>query len=162
MSTIEPGQGATATTASDARDDGWLTAHTGAAGYRTDVGVRGHTFLADEPASVGGSDSGPTPYDYLLASLAACTAMTLRMYANRKRWPLEDAVVRLRDARSHAADCENCEKKAVGIRRIERQVELKGPLTDEQRERLLAIADRCPIKQTLERGLKVESAATSD
>jgi uncharacterized OsmC-like protein len=162
MSVIDPGQGATATTAADTRDDGWLTAHIGAAGYRTDVGVRGHTFVADEPASVGGADVGPTPYDYLLASLAACTAMTLRMYASRKGWPLENAVVRLRDARSHAADCANCEKQAVGIRRIERQIELKGSLSDEQRQRLLAIADRCPIKQTLERGLRVESAPTSD
>jgi putative redox protein len=158
MSAIEPGQAGTATTAADARDDGWLTAHTGAAGYRTDVRVRAHTFVADEPASVGGADGGPTPYDYLLGALAACTTMTLRMYANRKGWPLEDAVVRLRDARSHAADCENCEKQAVGIRRIERQIELKGSLTDEQRQRLLAIAERCPIKQTLERGLRIESA----
>jgi putative redox protein len=159
MSAIERQQsGATAVTSS-ASDEGWVTAHTGGAGYRTEVGVRGHAFVADEPASVGGADTGPTPYDYLLGALGACTAMTLRMYANRKGWPLEAATVRLRDARSHAADCENCEKQAVGIRRIERQIELKGPLTDEQRERLVAIADRCPIKQTLERGLRVEAAA---
>jgi uncharacterized OsmC-like protein len=157
MSPIERERPGTSAVTSTAPEDGWVTAHTGAAGYRTDVGVRGHEFIADEPASVGGADGGPTPYDYLLGALGACTAMTLRMYANRKGWPLEGAVVRLRDARSHAADCENCEKQAVGIRRIERQVELKGPLTDEQRERLLAIADRCPIKQTLERGLRIES-----
>jgi putative redox protein len=157
MSAIEREQPGT-TAASTAPDDGWVTAHTGAAGYRTDVGVRGHEFIADEPASVGGADSGPTPYDYLLGALGSCTAMTLRMYANRKGWPLEDTIIRLRDARSHAADCENCENQAVGIRRIERQIELKGPLSDEQRERLLAIADRCPIKQTLERGLRIEPA----
>jgi uncharacterized OsmC-like protein len=156
MSAIEGEQPGTTAVTSKEPDEGWVIAHTGAAGYRTDVGVRGHEFIADEPASVGGGDAGPTPYDYLLGALGACTAMTLRMYANRKGWPLEDATVRLRDARSYAADCEKCEKEEVGIRRIERQIELKGPLTDEQRERLLAIADRCPIKQTLERGLRIE------
>jgi uncharacterized OsmC-like protein len=144
-----------------AEDDGWVTAHTAAGSYRTDLGVRGHEFVADEPVSVGGTDRGPTPYDYLLGALGACTAMTLHMYASRKGWPLEDAVVRLRNARSHAEDCENCEKNDVGVRRIERQVELKGSLTDEQRQRLLAIADRCPIKQTLERGLKIEPTAAT-
>jgi putative redox protein len=158
MSAIERKQPGTTAVRSTTPDDGWVSAHTGAAGYRTDVSVREHEFIADEPASVGGADSGPTPYDYLLGALGACTTMTLRMYANRKGWPLEDAIVRLRDARVHAADCENCEKQAVGIRRIERQIELKGPLTDEQRERLLAIADRCPVKQTLERGLRIEPA----
>jgi uncharacterized OsmC-like protein len=158
MSAIEHETPATGSTVPDeARDDGWLSARTGSAGYRTDVTVRGHTFVADEPASVGGADGGPTPYDYLLAALGTCTAMTLRMYASRKGWPLEEAVVRLRSARSHAADCADCDKKAVGIRRIDRQIELKGPLTDEQRERLLSIADRCPIKQTIERGLLVET-----
>jgi putative redox protein len=102
-------------------------------------------------------DGGPTPYDFLLASLGACTAMTLRMYASRKGWPLEEAVVRLRNARSHAADCENCETQAVGIRRLERRIELKGALSDDQRDRLLAIADRCPVKQTIERGIRIEN-----
>jgi putative redox protein len=141
---------------SKAHEDGWVTAHTTNAGYRTEIGVRGHEFVADEPATAGGTDAGPTPYDYLLGALGACTAMTLRMYAKRKGWPLDDIVVRLRDARSYATDCANCETQAVGIRRIERQVELSGSLTDEQRARLLAIADRCPIKQTLERGLGIE------
>ena len=84
--------------------------------------------------------------------------MTLRMYANRKGWPLEDVVVRMRETPSYASDCENCETQAVGIRRIERRIELNGRLTDEQRQRLLAIADRCPIKQTLERGLEIAPA----
>ena len=156
MSAIERENPGT-TAAGTAVDEGeWVTAHTVAGSYRTDVGARGHEFVADEPVSVGGTDRGPTPYDYMLGALGACTAMTLHMYAKRKGWPLEDAVVRLRNARSHADDCENCEKNDVGVRRIERQVELKGALTDEQRQRLLAIADRCPIKQTLERGLKIE------
>ena len=158
MSAIERDNPATTAAGTAVDDDGWVTAHTAAASYRTDLGARGHEFVADEPVSVGGTDRGPTPYDYLLGALGACTAMTLHMYARRKGWPLEDAVVRLRNARSHADDCENCEKNDVGVRRIERQVELKGSLTDEQRQRLLAIADRCPIKQTLERGLKIEPA----
>ena len=159
MSAIEDRQPAADAAAAGGEEAGWLSARTGPSGYRTDVIVRGHAFVADEPASVGGSDNGPTPYDYLLAALGACTSMTLRMYASRKGWPLEEAVVRLRNARSHAADCEQCDKQAVGIRRVEREIELKGPLSDEQRERLMAIADRCPIKQTIERGLRIEAVA---
>jgi putative redox protein len=146
------------TVASAQVDDSGITARNEVGGYRTDVAVRGHTFAVDEPLAAGGWDSGPTPYDYLLGSLGACTAMTLRMYANRKGWPLDDVVVRMREAPSYVSDCENCETQAVGIRRIERRVELNGRLTDDQRERLLAIADRCPIKQTLERGLQIAPA----
>ena len=134
-----------------------MSARTGAAGYRTEVTAGDQTFLADEPARVGGGGSGPSPYDYLLGAIGACTSMTLRMYATRKGWPLEEAVVRFRSARSHAADCEECETKSVGYERLERRIELKGPLSDDQRSRLIAIADRCPVKQTIERGLKIES-----
>ena len=140
-------------------DHSWVVARTAAGAYRTDVTVGRHTFTADEPLSVGGADAGPTPYDYLLGALGACTAMTIHMYAARKTWPLVDVIVRLRNARSYAADCESCEAQPVGIGRIERQIELSGPLTDEQRQRLLAIADRCPVKQTFERGLQIVTAA---
>jgi putative redox protein len=85
--------------------------------------------------------------------------MTLRMYANRKGWPLESIDVQLRIARSHEPDCENCESSAVGITRIERKIEFHGALSDEQRARLLQIADRCPVKQTLERGIAVQTIA---
>ena len=146
--------------ASEPREEGgWVSARTGPNGFRTEVDVRDHIFVADEPASVGGADGGPTPYDYLLASIGACTAMTLRMYANRKGWPLEEAVVRFRTARSHAADCADCSSRPVGLTRLEREVELHGPLTAEQRQRLLSIADRCPVKQTLERGITMEASA---
>ena len=139
---------------------GWVQAHLDTSvGFRTEITARDFAFVADEPPSAGGGDSGATPYEYLLGALAACTAMTLRMYAKRKAWPLEDVIVRLREARSHAADCANCETEAVGIRRIEREVELRGAITDEQRQRLLQIADRCPVKQTLERGLVFDSVA---
>jgi len=148
----------TAVDASRPGANGWLTAHTAPAGYRTIITARGFQFVADEPTTAGGTDGGPTPYEYLLAALGSCTAMTLRMYAARKGWPLDDVVVRLRDTRSHATDCANCETESVGIQRIERQVELHGRLTDEQRRRLLDVADRCPIKQTLERGLAIAPA----
>jgi len=147
----------TAVNAAQAQDGGWVTARAGEEGFRTAITVRGFELVADEPAAAGGNDSGPTPYELLLGALGACASMTLVMYAKRKGWPLNEVVIRLREARSHAADCEHCETEAVGIRRIERQVELHGPLAEEQRQRLLQIADRCPIKQTLERGLVIES-----
>jgi putative redox protein len=123
--------------------------------YRTEITAGGRTLIADEPVSAGGTGDAPTPYDLLLGSIGACTAMTLRMYADRKGWPLESVTIRLRTARSHAADCVDCVDKAVGMHQIERELVLEGPLDDEQRERLTIIADRCPVKQTLERGIEV-------
>ena len=143
---------------SDADGGRWVSTTVGADGYRADVTARTHNFVIDEPATLGGGDMGPTPYEYLLGALSGCTAMTLRLYANRKKWPLERVEVRMRTSRSHETDCENCDRAAVGITRIERQVDLIGPLSEEQRQRLMEIADRCPVKQTLERGIKVETA----
>jgi len=139
----------------DDAEKGWLEARIGADGYRSDVIARQHRLSADEPESAGGSDAGPTPYEYLLAAVATCTAMTLRMYANRKQWPLESASVFVRQGRSYAKDCEDCVTQSVGMGRVERRIELSGPLTDEQRTRLLEIADRCPLKQSLARGIQV-------
>jgi putative redox protein len=138
---------------------GWVTARLSGPAFRTELeaGARRHTFVADEPVEVGGGDEGPTPYDYLLGAIGACTAMTLRMYARRKGWPLEEAVVRFRTARSHAADCAECESRPVGVAQLERQIELRGPLTDEQQQRLVSVADRCPVKQTFERGIQIAS-----
>ena len=106
-----------------------------------------HFLRADEPLKYGGSNLGPTPYDLLLMSLGACTSMTLRMYANRKKLPLEDVQVRLLHERVHAEDCVDCKDK---IERITRRITLIGELDDEQRQRLLEIADRCPVHRTLE------------
>jgi putative redox protein len=145
----------TAAVASDTDAGQWVKARIGASGYRVDVHARTHWLLADEPLALRGTNAGPTPYELLLASLASCTVMTVRMYADRKGWPLEEAVVMLRQARSHEPDCEQCPTEDVGVTRIERRLELAGPLTDEQRARLLEIADRCPVKQTLERGITV-------
>lgn len=130
----------------------------GASGFRTEIAARGHTLVADEPVAVGGTNAGPTPYDYLAAALGSCTAMTVRMYADRRGWPLEGVTVRLRHSRVHEKDCEECEAQPVGIDQIEREVELAGPLTEEQYEGLLRIADRCPVGQTLARGLRITSA----
>lgn len=146
------------TVATDADGGRWVTTKVGSADYRADVTARTHEFVIDEPTGLGGGDLGPTPYEYLLGALSGCTAMTLRLYANRKGWPLESVEVGMRTSRSHEIDCENCEKTAVGITRIERKVDLQGPLSDEQRQRLMEIADRCPVKQTLERGIKVVTA----
>ncbi len=137
----------------------WVHARVGASGFRADIQARNHNLIADEPVSFGGSDLGPTPYEYLLSALGSCMAMTLRFYADRKGWPLEGISIGLRTARSHEKDCENCATEQVGITRIERKIELSGALTAEQRERLLQIADRCPIKQTLERGIRVETVS---
>ena len=126
--------------------------------YRTEITAAGQTIVSDEPASAGGAGGAPTPYDLLLGSIGACTAMTLRMYADRKGWPLENVIIRLRTAQSHAADCVNCVDKPVGVHAIEREVELVGALDDEQRERLTLIADRCPVKQTIERGIRIVAA----
>lgn len=136
-------------------DSRWVQAQIGQSSYRTTLTARTHTFRADEPLASGGTDTGPTPYEYLLAALSGCMVMTLRMYADRKGWPLESVEVRLRTAQAHAQDCETCETATVGITRIERQIDLAGALTDEQRQRLLQIADRCPVKQTLARGIQI-------
>ena len=143
--------------ASGTKDGQWVYARIGPTGYRVDVDAGSHSFVVDEPVSFGGSDAGATPYDHLLGALGGCMAITLRMYADRKQWPLEGVHVRLRTTRSHVPDCEACETQEVGLPAIERQIELEGPLTDEQRERLLFVAGRCPVKQTLERGIRMQS-----
>ena len=108
-----------------------------------------HHLIADEPQDAGGLGSGPTPYDLLLASLGACTSMTLRLYAARKKLPLTRTVVRLRHHRIHATDCAECETKEGMLDRIERVIRLEGDLTSEDRKRLLEIADQCPVHRTL-------------
>ncbi|MEP0546154.1 MAG: OsmC family protein [Rhodothermales bacterium] len=127
-----------------------VTVHTPAAGFRTGVAIRQHTLVADEPIAVGGTDEGPTPYDLLGAALGTCTAMTLRMYADRKEWPLEGITVHVEHDRLHAQDCAACETKEGKIDRLRRTITLDGALDDAQRTRLLAIADRCPVHRTLE------------
>jgi putative redox protein len=110
----------------------------------------GRTLVADEPAGLGGDDAGPDPYTLLLAALGSCISMTVTMYARRKGWPLERVVVRLRQQRIHAKDCAECEQTTEGfVHRIERAVTVEGELSDEQRARLLEIANKCPVHKTL-------------
>ncbi len=126
--------------------------------YTQDVFVEGHRLLADEPASVpGGQDLGPSPYGYLLSGLGACTSMTLRMYADRKQWPLEKVTVRLEHGRLHAKDCADCETREGMVDEINRELMIEGPLDDDQRARLLEIADRCPVHRTLENEIKIRT-----
>jgi putative redox protein len=113
------------------------------------ITVGDHELAADEPASAGGADSGPTPYDLVLAGLGACTAITVRMYAERKGWPLHHTTVRLRHRRIHARDCADCETTTGQLDHIEREMQFNGELTGEQRARLLDIAERCPVHRTL-------------
>ena len=142
-----------------AEEGRWVTATAGAAGFRTVLRAREHEIVADEPVSVGGTDGGATPYELLLGAIGGCTAITLRMYADRKGWPLEGVEVRLRTARAHAPDCADCEAKPVGMDRVEWEVELAGPLDAAQRRRLLDIAARCPVKRTVEQGLTLVPAS---
>ena len=127
-----------------------LTVQIGKQGFLSEVAVRHHRFVADEPKSVGGDDLGPTPYDFLSAALGACTAMTLRMYADRKKWPLDAVSVVIDHEKKHIEDCEDCGDKGKRIDAFTRSVGVKGELSDEQKTRLLEIADRCPVHRTLE------------
>ncbi|MFZ1752586.1 MAG: alpha/beta fold hydrolase [Caldilineaceae bacterium] len=137
--------------------DAQVVVRTDRAHYQTAILANGHSLTADEPVSVGGTDTGPTPYDLLLAGLGACTSITLRMYADRKNWPVESIVVYLDHSKIHAEDCEECESTGGRIDRIEREVELIGDLGEEQRQRMLEIADRCPVHRTLHSEISVKT-----
>src|SRR5579864_1689559 len=133
----------------------------GASGLRQTVIVGSHHFLGNEAKDVGSTDEGPDPYEYLLAALGTCTNMTLRMYADRKRWPLREVQTALSHAKSYAADSEHCQQPDAIVERIERQITLFGELSPEQRNRLLEIADRCPVHRTLTSKIVIHTALAS-
>lgn len=126
-------------------------------GFVQTIRARKHRLVVDEPVEVGGTDTGPSPYELLLAALGACTSMTIRLYADRKKLPLEEVRVKLLHSKIHALDCAECETRDGKIDQIERVIELVGPLTDEQRARLLEIANRCPVHRTLEAEIHIPS-----
>lgn len=138
-----------------------IVSDTGRAPYGQRITAGRHVLSADEPAPVG-HDTGPSPYDLLLAGLGACTSMTLRMYASRKKWPLEGVTVSLRHSRIHAKDCADCETQSGRLDHVERVIDVTGDLDAEQRRRLLYIADRCPVHRTLQSEVDVHTTLTAN
>ena len=131
----------------------------GSAGFAQQIEIGPHRLKGDEPAAFGGTDTGPSPYDFLLAALGTCTSMTISLYARRKGWPLEDVTVSLHHSKIHATDCAECETRVGRIDRIEREIQLTGALTNEQRAKLMEIADRCPVHQTLTSEISIRTRA---
>jgi len=125
--------------------------------FMLDVFSDTHHWIADEPAHVGGNNAGPDPYEHLLASIGTCTAMTIRMYAERKKWSLDNAEVVLKHGREHNIDCEGCDEEPVQLDIIERQIKLHGDLDESQRQRLMQIADKCPVHRTLSGQLEIRT-----
>ncbi len=142
--------------------NGQVQASIGPRGYTTDIVASGHRLIADEPAAVGGAEMGPTPYDYLLVALGACTAMTLRMYADRKKWPLSGVAVDLKHRKIHADDCRECDTTQGYVERIDRELKLVGELSADQQKRLIEIADRCPVHRTLGSEINVATRLKAD
>lgn len=127
-------------------------------GLQVQIFAGRHGLIADEPLDLGGDDAGPTPYDFLLSSLAACTIMTLHMYADRKGWPLEKVEVELSTKKIYARDCRECESDPdAKVDIIERSLKIIGDLDNEQRDRLIMIADRCPVHRTLTSETKIRT-----
>lgn len=133
-------------------------ARIGSTGFTTEVRAGRHTFLADEPTSVGGDDLGPTPYDLLVSGLGACTIMTMRMYADRKKWSIKEIRVHLQHDHIYAEDSEASDQQPRKIDRIERLIEIEGDLDDAQRAKLLEIADKCPVHRTLHNELRIDTS----
>ena len=143
--------------AAEQRVEGLITVRGGIDGFAQEITAGRHQLRSDEPASTGGADTGPTPYDLLLAALGCFTSMTIGMFARRKGWPLTRVTVRLRHSREHARDCAVCDTETAMLTVIDRDVEFEGTLNDEQRERLLAIADRCPVHRTLTSTIEIRT-----
>ena len=136
---------------------GEVVAQSGMGAFTTELSTHVHRWVADEPESVGGSDIGPGPYDLLLGALGSCTVMTMKMVAAREDIPLTGVRVRLRHDRDHARDCDHCEEPEARIEAIFRRITLEGELTQAQRERMLEIADKCPVHRTLTGTLHVHT-----
>jgi len=131
-----------------------------ASGFVQTVDIGDHHLVADEPLASGGTDTGPTPYDLLAAALGTCTSMTIAYFARIRKWPLESVTVRVRHSKIHAADCAACDTKEGRIDRLDSSIELRGALSEEQRQELLRIADRCPIHRTLTSEISIQTSVS--
>jgi putative redox protein len=132
----------------------------GSSSYVQNIFIGPHLLLADEPSDSGGNDAGPNPYELLLAALGACTSMTVRMYAERRLWPLQGVQVRLTFSRIHAADCAECDTKKGMVNRIDIEISFQGDLSENQRERLMEIANNCPVHRTLASETQIHTRLT--
>lgn len=137
------------------KTDHQVVANLGKEGYTTQMRAGKHYFTADEPKSFGGDDYGPSPYELLSSGLAACTSMTIQMYARRKKWPLENVETHVDHQKTHAEDCENCERNTAKIDIFEREIVLEGNLDEKQQQKLLEIADKCPVHRTLSNKVRI-------
>jgi putative redox protein len=143
------------------KDTAHIVVHGDANSFKQEIIAGKHRLIADEPVSVGGSDAGPDPYDYLLAALAVCTSMTIGFYARRKQLPLEKITVSLWHSRIHAKDCEECETKEGMLDRIDVEVELTGSLSAEQHAKLMDVAAKCPVHRTLTSEINIRLRAAN-
>ena len=140
-------------------DEGWVVVDGAARGFAQEITAGSHRLRADEPESSGGTATGPSPYDLLLAALGSCTSMTVALYARRKGWPLTHVTVRLRHSKIHAQDCEQCETRETKLDLIESEIAFEGALDEAQRARLLEIAMRCPVHRTLTSRIEIRTEA---
>lgn len=132
--------------------------HLGNENYKTTMTAGRHELISDEPISVGGEDMGPDPYDYLLMSLGSCTVITLKMYADRKKWPVDDIYVEMLHHKSHAEDCSDCDNPKTKIDKIEKEIIIKGDLEKDQLQRLMEISKKCPVHKTLLSEIDIETS----
>jgi putative redox protein len=131
--------------------------HLGKTNYKTVMTAGSHELIADEPENVGGNDEGPDPYDYLLMALGSCSVITMKMYADRKGWPVEDIYIEMRHYKAHAEDCEDCDDPKARIDKIEKDIIVEGELSEEQLDRLLEISKKCPVHKTLLNDVEIVS-----
>lgn len=132
--------------------------HLGDENYKTVMTAGNHELVADEPENAGGGDIGPSPYDYLLMALGSCSVITMKMYADRKEWPVEDIYIEMRHSKAHAEDCVDCDDPAAKIDKIEKEIIVKGDLSQEQLDRLLEISKKCPVHKTLLSDIEILSS----
>lgn len=134
-----------------------LSVQTTSTRYVEEISIGKHKLLADEPVDAGGTDAGPGPYEFLLTALGTCTCITLRMFADRRRWPLEAVRILLCHSKVHAEDCVACEHELRVMDRIEVEIDLKGELSTDQRQRLLEVAGKCPVHNTLASAIDIQA-----